>query len=221
MRRFIRARDLMVGALALGAASCSGVFAQEPARSASPAIDRTAQPERREVDWEAVRAQVARERQTKVATLRQVPTELGLKDREKADRARLPVLLPQMPALMGTLKAASEEGRMSLAVRPDFYASSVRIPGATLEILGTRTARVLPPGQTPQGVRPPKTTIEDLRIQQGDFGPEVSFERYGCAYRISVICDDPDDTLCRDEERIAAFARSMSFVGGQPDEEAR
>ena len=124
----------------------------------------------------------------------------------------LPVLIPGTAAL-----GLDGNARVLLFPRPDFYTLSITAPGLVIEVFGTRLAHARTPD--PLSTRRLNATDGDgYRVGQTEYGRELSFNRYGAAYSITVECDQPEtDTHCRNDAYIRQLANSLIIAAGTPD----
>ncbi|WP_323762242.1 hypothetical protein [Maricaulis sp.] len=125
---------------------------------------------------------------------------------------RLPVLIPDTAAL-----AVSNDARTLLFPQQDFYTLSVIAPGLVVEVFGTRLAHAH--ASDPLSTRRLNATNADgYRISETEYGRELSFNRYGAAYSITVECDRPTgDPRCSSDAYIRNLADSLIIAAGTPD----
>ena len=128
-------------------------------------------------------------------------------------QTRLPVLLPAQALLdMGA------NPTVLLFPSENFYTASMTGNGLLVEVFGTRLIQA----EAPDGraaVRLNSVDSDGFRVQQTEYGREISFNRYGAAYSITLECDQPQtDMRCSDASYGRDLARSLLIVGGTPDE---
>lgn len=124
----------------------------------------------------------------------------------------LPVLIPGTAAL-----GLDGNARVLLFPRPDFYTLSISGPGLTIEVFGTRLAHARAPD--PLSTRRLNATDGDgYRVSATEYGRELSFNRYGAAYSITVECDRPEaDPRCGNDAYVRNLADSLIIAAGTPD----
>ena len=136
---------------------------------------------------------------------------------DNADRAgavaqtRLPVLIPTQTALnMG-------DPLFLLFPADHHYTASFTGSDILVEVFGTTRAHARAPD--PRAAR-------RLRAADGDgfiivatrYGQELSFNRYGAAYSITVECDAPEgDPRCTQEDYVRSLGRSLQIAAGSPE----
>ncbi|MAC89731.1 MAG: hypothetical protein CMF73_10460 [Maricaulis sp.] len=125
---------------------------------------------------------------------------------------RLPVLIPGSAAL-----GVGDEARTLLFPQENFYTLSVIAPGLVVEVFGTRLAHARAPD--PLSTRRLNATNGDgYRISETEYGRELSFNRYGAAYSITVECDQPTgDARCASDAYVRNLANSLIIAAGTPD----
>ncbi|OLF73882.1 hypothetical protein AWH62_06910 [Maricaulis sp. W15] len=123
----------------------------------------------------------------------------------------LPVLIPGTAAL-----GLDGNARVLLFPRENFYNLSITAPGLVIEVFGTRLAHARAPD--PLSTRRLNAGDSDgYRISQTEYGRELSFNRYGAAYSITVECDSPDsDPRCRTDAYVRNLANSLIIAAGNP-----
>lgn len=123
----------------------------------------------------------------------------------------LPVLIPGTAAL-----GLDGNARVLLFPREHFYNLSITAPGLLIEVFGTRLAHA----RAPDPLSTRRLNAGDAngyRISATEFGRELSFNRYGAAYSISVECDRPEtDARCRDNTYVRSLADSLIIAAGNP-----
>lgn len=124
---------------------------------------------------------------------------------------RLPVLIPGTAAL-----GVDGDARVLLFPQENFYTLSVTAPGLVIEVFGTRLAHARAPD--PLSTRRLNATNGDgYRINETEYGRELSFSRYGAAYSITVECDRPTgDPRCASDAYIRNLANSLIIAAGTP-----
>lgn len=216
-----RSRGLGAVMAGLGLAICA-VFAAQ-AQTAQPAQSaRLAQPQQQtprpdqpiaiEVDWEAVRADVAQRRSVgRLTAARAVAPPVLPRNYEtsQADDTRVPILTPNTAAL-----GFERQAEVLLFARGDFYTLTIQGEGLIIEVFGTRlahaqvedarTARFLR-GVGPEGYRTTRTRS----------GRELTFNRYNVAYSITLECDAPEqDARCVEPEYGEGLMQSLQIMPG-------
>ncbi|WP_291845002.1 hypothetical protein [Maricaulis sp.] len=123
----------------------------------------------------------------------------------------LPVLIPGTAAL-----GLDGNARILLFPRENFYNLSITAPGLVIEVFGTRLAHARAPD--PLSTRRLNASDSDgYRISQTEYGRELSFNRYGAAYSITVECDGPNsDPRCRTDAYVRGLADSLIIAAGNP-----
>lgn len=144
-----------------------------------------------------------------------------------AEASSVPVLGPAAPALLETAR---------IFVAAHQYTLVVRDPGRLIEIHGTNRAFEAPPGATwPPRPAPPETAavararapwaaamdrarqagLTNVMVERTDYGSDVSFERFGAVYSVTLVCDEPTSSAC-DEAAALDFAAQLQLIAGSP-----
>ncbi|MFS2318415.1 hypothetical protein RMQ97_10790 [Maricaulis sp. D1M11] len=133
-------------------------------------------------------------------------------DAGNAPVARLPILIPTLSAL-----GIRQDAPAFLFPQRYFYTYSVSDNGLLVEVFGTRLAHNRAPDDR-SGRRLRVTDGEGLRVERTEYGFDVSFNRFGVAYTVTVECDIPRaDTRCTGETYARDLARTLYIAGGTPD----
>ena len=212
-----RSRGLGAMLAGLGLAICTGFAAQaqtaQPARLAQPQnIPRPDQPVAAEVDWDAVRADVARSQSAgRLTAARPVIFPVLPRNLEAGQsiETEVPILTPSTASL-----GFERQAEVLLFARGDFYTLVIQGEGVIIEVFGTRlahapvedarTARFLR-GSGPEGYRTTRTRS----------GRELSFNRYNAAYSITLECDAPEqDVRCVEPEYGERLMQSLQVMPG-------
>ena len=123
----------------------------------------------------------------------------------------LPVLIPGTDAL-----GLDSNARVLLFPRENFYNLSITAPGLLIEVFGTRLAHA----RAPDPLSTRRLSAGDgngYRIGATEYGRELSFNRYGAAYSITVECDRPEtDARCRNDAYVRGLADSLIIAAGNP-----
>ncbi|WP_439637714.1 hypothetical protein [Oceanicaulis sp.] len=188
----------------------------QPARLAQPQpVRRTPQPDQpvaAEVDWEAVRADVARSQSAgRLTAARAVSFPVLPRNLEAGQsiETEVPILTPGT-----TVLGFESQAEVLLFARGDFYTLVIQGEGVIIEVFGTRlahaqvedarTARFLR-GSGPEGYRTTRTRS----------GRELTFNRYNVAYSIMIECDAPEqDVRCVEPEYGERLMQSLQVMPG-------
>ena len=179
----------------------------------------TQSPNRVAINWdEAIADARAQAGQNFTATSRQT----FLQPVRPANRAAAGIVSTRLPVLLPTLSALGLEDAPQVMLFPneDFYTASMQGNGLLVEVFGTRLINLtVAPGA--RSVRNLLASDNDgFRVERTEYGRELSFNRYGAAYTITIECDEPQtDPRCSEAEFGRNLARSLLIVGGSPDEE--
>jgi len=177
------------------------------------------------VDWNGVRSALALTERRDIAAgqvvTRAVAAPDGLRavasDRFKSiaareiARPRLPVIAPAAPGVAETLKVYGS---------PDSYSATADLEdGVAMRIAGSR--RKLLVGD----VRPARQRFAALNaerrlasldaqylISRSESATDLSFSKFGCGYVLSVMCDDPADPRCAEDDYILNLASSLVLL---------
>jgi hypothetical protein len=197
-------------------------FARTGALSALQAEDRPeampGAPRAMPIDWVAARedgrAQAAQPGEITTAAVRQVPQFPRPANEQAAEvtNTRLPVLIPASAAL-----GFDSEPAVLLFPRENFYNLSITGDDILIEVFGTRLAHAQAPNA--QAARNLRAGDGDgYRFSQTEYGREVSFNRYGAAYSITVECDAPEtDPRCASDDYARQLVQSLMIAAGSPD----
>jgi hypothetical protein len=137
------------------------------------------------------------------------------------NETRVPVLVPMLPEMRGTLKVAARENA--------FTAFGDMADGDYVEIIGTRM-RVVGGTSATMAMRK-KARAADMpelesmnapyEISHHEQGVDLSFSRFNVAYQVSVTCEDPAaDAHCAGDDFAISIANSLAILnreqGAQP-----
>lgn len=198
------------------------------------------------IDWEAVKAQIAKTRERDaefdrslraMSLTRVVTTEERERLRPKGLRvlapAQLPrvsaerVAIPQLPVLVPV--TAETAGSLRVAARPDAFTAFGELPnGATFELIGTRK-RVIGGGPETMKARLAARrralkTLEAIdapfMISHHEEGVDLSFSKFNAAYQIAVYCENTEDSRCAADDYVVSLAENLVILnedaGGTP-----
>lgn len=158
-------------------------------------------------------------------TLQQTPGKADVL--AAAEASSVPVLGPASPALLQTARIFVSTAQYTLVVRE---------PGRLIEIHGTTRAfqappeASWPPRQAPArpgaaarvtAVNPTAAALARAReaglgnvlVERTEYGADVSFERFGAVYSVTLVCDDPAAAACG-EAAAVEFAAQLQLIGG-------
>ena len=126
-------------------------------------------------------------------------------------RTRLPVLIPTERAL-----GLGGERDAMLFPEENFYTLSISAPDILVEVFSTRlTHASAPEADTQRQLQ--AVDGDGYSFAQTEFGLELSFNRYGAAYSVSVECAEPDtDTRCIGQDYVRQVAASLLIAAGRP-----
>jgi len=152
---------------------------------------------------------------TRAVAARQVPRfpQPGNDGAAAVTETRLPVLIPASNAL-----ALEADARTLLFPRENFYTLSITGTDIVIEVFGTRLAHAAAPDAM-AGRRLRAADEEGYRVSATRYGQELSFNRYGAAYSVTVECTRPgEDARCRSDAYVRQLADSLLIAAGNPDE---
>lgn len=110
-----------------------------------------------------------------------------------------------LPVLL--LAAGGDWGAPRFHGQGSAYAALYAPPGARLSILGSSSRIVAPAGVK---LEHPPAAFESI----GD-GADYSFVRFGAAYTLRLVCDEPlKDKRCTDPHYLTEAARALVVAGG-------
>lgn len=112
---------------------------------------------------------------------------------DAVDATRIPILLPDMPAM-------GENGRMYSF--GDYYSISFNLPDATMSLTGNGVPIPMPPKARLASKSEGDTALEVQRTEEGLI---ASWTRFGVLYTAEVTCKSAKALPCRDE----AFIRDV------------
>jgi len=144
------------------------------------------------------------------------------------DRPKLPILLPPDPEMLDIYKGVVPTAQDARAIAgkialfqglDDHYAATFDLGGAALLINGSRLSFQ----NAAKAVRDRARRLSDGTqlnpIERDDVGVSISFNRFGAAYTVEVICDDPRrDKRCTQNSFINDIYRKLLLFGGKPRE---
>jgi hypothetical protein len=206
--RYLRVPALVVALSMIAVATPAG-----GQQEATPGAPRTVA-----IDWNQVatdlRIQARRFSSPGIAAapVQQLPIpKLSNATLQDAARTRLPVLLPTA----GTLDMGPSPSAM-LFPYEDFYTASMWGGGLLVEVFGTRLAHASAPAMARTARRMLAADPDNFVVSRGEGGWDVSFNRYGAAYTVTLECADPEDSRCANDRQVREVARSLLIAGGSP-----
>ena len=216
---------ILAAAMTFGSASAASASAQtrsvQPVQQAAIAqqSDRAPTPDRpvqSVVLWDEVRSdareEAARRQPARTVAVAQqtqaFPRPRNLRPGD-LDGMEVPVLVPTYRGL-----GFSGEPDVMIFPRGDFYTLVAMGEGVTIEVFCTRLAHSEPVNaQTAR--RLVGSGPEGYRSERTEYGREVSFNRYGVAYSITVECADPmRDPRCTAPEYGDRLMQSLQVLPG-------
>lgn len=164
------------------------------------------------IDWAQARRDAEAEfiDQTTGST-RPVPVRPVNVDTADLDGVTLPVLLPAAHAV--ALAGATTR----LFSREDFYTASIIGGDMVVEIFGTRLSHGDAPDMAARERLAAARNEDGYVLSRGPGSWDVSFNRYGAAYSVTVECGDPGDSRCADEEYALQITEALMIAGGRPE----
>lgn len=168
------------------------------------------------VNWVAAREDARTQSQfdNRAVAVRQVPrfpqpTNDGA---QAVTQTRLPVLIPASTAL------GLDDPAVQLFPQENFYTLSITGADIVIEVFGTRLAHATVPDAA-AGRRLRTTDADGYRVTATRYGRELSFNRYGAAYSITVECGAPQsDARCTSDDYVRRLAQSLLIAAGNPGE---
>ncbi len=130
---------------------------------------------------------------------------------------RLPVLAPEGARIRETLKVYS---------LGDSYSATAEVEdGVSMRMSGARKKIVVGDQQTAQtrikSMRAEQKPLPSLQtsylITRSDSSTDLSFAKFGAGYVLSLMCDDPADARCANDDFIVALASQLILLN--PDAE--
>lgn len=100
------------------------------------------------------------------------------------------------------------------------YASTVREPqpqetsAQNNRVVAAAVVRQTPPAAALRRAR--AAGLADILVEQTEYGVDVSFRRFGAAYSLSLICENPEAPACGPAEAVALAASLQLIGGGEP-----
>lgn len=176
----------------------------------------------RTIDWQAVerdQAIQARRDLSSTQAFANRPNFVPITgaSREDVDAARLPLLIPRInEAYTSPPEFEGAERGLFLFVHPNFYNATFYIEGAMVELMGTRVVHARLPATAQSQRVGILLNSENGFVTRTESGIEMSFDRYGASYTISLSCDDVEgDPRCLEPSFVQSIARSLEIRGGQ------
>lgn len=151
------------------------------------------------------------------APLRLSPVVRNMEPAAMSDIA-LPVLAPGFAAARTRPGGdpRSEEGMLMFS-RGDSYTASLHMEDVLISVSGSRVANIEEPDAARAAGLRALAGSDQIVISPIRGGQELLFNRYGVAYSVLILCENPqENALCADPETAAAVARSLMLVGGAP-----
>jgi hypothetical protein len=193
-------RSAWIGAAILAATLAA---AAQPSPKAQPSA--APAPQLTTIDWAEVRNDIKNQRLQRV---RQMKMAIA----PNAPTPSLPMLLPFEATLLATAA--------NVFPRPDSYAASMRAGDITVEVHGERRVAVLAKDDPLMRLGASKLTgmvagrAVPIAIDKTEGGFDVTFNRFGAAYLISIECRQPEtDERCTKPAFIQNLAERMALAG--------
>jgi hypothetical protein len=130
---------------------------------------------------------------------------------------RLPLLVPEGGRIAETLKVYSQG---------DSYSATAEVEdGVSMRMSGSRKKLVVGDAAAAQrrikamnGDQPKLPSLDTpYLIARSDSSTDLSFAKFGAGYVLSLMCDDPADARCANDDFILALASQLSLLN--PDAE--
>jgi len=182
------------------------------------------------VDWEAVQRDwsvqledMSREEMiVSGQTVRRAPLRLSPIVRnmqpESLSEVSVPVLAPGFTGVRtrGFASDRAEDGMLMFS-RGESYTASMHMDTVMINVSGSRVANIVEEDPRRARLMREMASARDLIITPIRGGQEILFNRYGVAYSVLILCENPqENAVCADPETGAAVARSLMLVGGAP-----
>ncbi len=111
-------------------------------------------------------------------------------------------------------------GDLRVFINAYHYTMTASQPGAQFELHGSSQAFTGPVAQPGAAAVPPPLPpingFANLRVERSEVGIEVSWNRYGALYNLTISCDDPaHDPRCTPPLATAIALASVYVGGGQ------
>lgn len=127
-------------------------------------------------------------------------------------RVSIPVLAPATTEIAQSLQVIGQESA--------YTAIATAADGVALRISGARKKLVLPEQASPRlklrQMRAQQRTLSgidaEFLISRSENSTDLSFAKFGAGYVLSVICDDPDDARCAEDDYIISLAERMALL---------
>jgi hypothetical protein len=130
----------------------------------------------------------------------------------EVDRVNIPVLAPATSEIAASIRLVGQDGA--------YTAVATAADGVALRISGARKKIVLPARATPRErlkrMRAQRSALPSIDatylITRSENSTDLSFSKFGVGYVLSVICDEPDDARCLEDDYITALAKQMVLL---------
>lgn len=130
--------------------------------------------------------------------------------RNDVDDVTLPVLFPAREMLN------LPDAEVRFFPRENLYVLSVTGEDAVIEVFGTRLRHGLPPDPATERRMADARDADGYLTVRGEGSWDISFDRYGAAYSVTVECSDPAAERCADADYARRIAVSLVMAGGAP-----
>jgi len=183
------------------------------------------------VDWEMVERDwgaqleemsagdpmIVSQQRVRRAPLRLAPVVRNMPEAALSEVA-VPVLAPGFTgARTRSHRSERAEDGMLMFSQGDSYTASLHMDAVLITVSGSRVANVVEEDEGRARLMREMAYAEDLIITPIRGGQEILFNRYGVAYSVLILCENPaEDVVCADPETARAVARSLMLVGGAP-----
>lgn len=182
-----------------------------------------------EVNWIAMKTELARSERRDIAARQSVTAAVARPPGVRAaaaqsfktvvvrevNQTRLPLLAPEGGRIAQTLKVYS---------LGDSYSATAEVEdGVAMRISGARKKIVV------GDARSARTRIATMRAEQktlasvdaayivsrSETSTDLSFSKFGAGYVLSIMCDDPADPRCAEDELIVNLASNMMLLNSE------
>ncbi len=174
-----------------------------------------------EIDWEAVRNQIAARPLAKDGAsprLRLVNPALAVKAAaEEISRPQLPILVVNQPEALKNLKLYGQENAYFSATELE-DGIIARVSGTKKQLRLERPPERLARLNIVRGRRPPLPKLgAPYVITRSHSSTDLSFSLFKAGYVLSVICDDPQtDERCNEDQYIKNLAAALGLINRPP-----
>ena len=135
------------------------------------------------------------------------------------NRTRLPVLAPEGPRVAGSLRVYS---------LGDSFSTIAEIEdGISMRLSGTRKKIIIGDDKTARrriaAIRKARKMLQSLDtdyvVTRSNSSTDLSFSKFGAGFVLSIMCDEPSDTRCAEDDYIVNLGSNLLLLNPEAGDE--